>query len=65
MDKGESEIMLDREKIDMGRREAELRRSQYEVQQLRITKLSKSILQKTEVSSHSEEYVEYENSQGR
>ena len=27
MDKGESEIMLDREKIDMDRREAELRRS--------------------------------------
>ena len=52
---GESEIELDRYRIDLDRREAELRKTQSDIDNMRVSKITKSILQGSENSSQSEE----------
>ena len=62
---GESEIELDRYRIDLDRREAELRKTQSDIDNMRVSKITKSILQGSENSSQSEElFAEQANSQG-
>ena len=59
---GESEIELDRYRIDLDKREAELRKTVSDIDNIRVSRITKSILQGSDNSSQEEVFAEGVNS---